>query len=134
MTIVRAALMAAGILLGWYGIAILLDFPPPALISVILWFSAGILLHDIIFAPLSAALGLGGRHLLPTRWWAPTACGATCTVALLLLAAPLLGRREAMPDNPTVLDRPYTLSLAVALLAVWTLVAITLVINRPRKS
>ncbi|MBH0778416.1 hypothetical protein [Nocardia bovistercoris] len=131
MTIaLRATLLIVGILLAWHGATTLLDFPTPALLSVILWFSAGILLHDFLFAPLAAAVGLGGRRLLPTRWWAPTACGAVCTVTLLLLAAPVLGRGDAMSDNPTILDRPYALGLAAALLTVWSVVAIISVIGR----
>ncbi|MGN2639418.1 hypothetical protein ACTD5D_25285 [Nocardia takedensis] len=129
-TAVRAVLLLVGVALAGYGISLLLDFPPDALTSVALWLAAGILLHDAVFAPLAAALGLTGRRLLPRGWWPPLACGAVCTVALLLLAAPVVGRRDALPDNPTVLDRDYPLGLTLALLLIWSIVALTLLLGR----
>ncbi|PXX64088.1 hypothetical protein DFR70_105270 [Nocardia tenerifensis] len=127
MSAIRILLLLAGLGLGWYGATLLLDFPRADLLSVALWFVGGILLHDTVFAPLCAAAGVTARRVLPDAWWAPTACGAVCTVALLLIAAPVLGRAHAVPDNPTVLDRDYPLGLAVALLAVWALVGVALV-------
>ncbi|WP_433657010.1 hypothetical protein ACQPW1_36750 [Nocardia sp. CA-128927] len=122
MTAIRILLVLAGLWLGWYGITLLLDFPRADLLSIALWFAGGILLHDGVFAPLCAAVGATARRVLPGTWWAPTACGAVCTVALVLIAAPVLDRGDAMPDNPTVLDRNYPLGLAVALILIWALV------------
>lgn len=122
MTAMRILLLLAGLWLGWYGITLLLDFPRADLFSVALWFAGGILLHDAVFAPISAAVGATARRVLPGTWWGPTACGAVCTVALLLVAAPVLDRGNAMADNPTVLDRNYPLGLAVALILIWALV------------
>ncbi|WP_028479713.1 hypothetical protein [Nocardia sp. CNY236] len=124
ITAVRAGLLLAGLWLGWYGITLLLEFNTRDLMSVALWFGGGILLHDAVFAPLSAAIGLGARRLLPAGWWAPAACGAVCTVALTLIAAPVVGRRNAMPDNATVLDRNYSAGLMIALITVWALVVV----------
>ncbi|MFC8525829.1 hypothetical protein [Nocardia sp. NPDC057227] len=132
MLALRAALLAAGIAIGWYGIAALLDLARPELISVAWWFGLGILLHDAVFAPLCAAAGLGARRILPARWWAPAACGALCTVTLALLALPVLGRGGAVPDNPSVLDRAYPLGLGVTLVVVWALVGAVLVLRRGR--
>ncbi|WP_228832630.1 hypothetical protein [Nocardia brasiliensis] len=122
MTAVRLLLLVAGGWLGWYGITLLLDFPQADLISIALWFAGGILLHDAVFAPLCAAAGITARRFLPGVWWGPAACGAVCTVALLAIAAPVLDRGHAMPDNPTVLDRNYLLGLMAAVVLVWVLV------------
>ncbi|MFR9751464.1 hypothetical protein ACL02S_10550 [Nocardia sp. 004] len=121
---IRAVLLLAGLWLGWYGLTLLLEFTTTDLTSVVLWFGGGILLHDAVFAPLSAAAGLGGRRILPAGWWGPAACGAVCTVTLALIAAPVVGRRYALPDNPTVLDRHYPAGLAIALLTIWVLVVL----------
>lgn len=133
ITAARGFLLVTGLGLGWYGIASLLDLPTTDLISVALWFCGGILVHDAVFAPLSAATGLGARRILPIDWWAPAACGAVCTVTLALIAAPVIGRRNTMPDNPTVLDRSYPLGLIAAVTVVWSLVAIILLIQRQHR-
>ncbi|MFG1795524.1 hypothetical protein [Nocardia sp. NPDC049149] len=125
MTTIRILLVLAGIWFGWYGIGLLLDFPRADLISIALWFGGAILLHDAIFAPLSALVGVTARRILPGSWWGLAACGAVCTVALVLIAAPVLGRGHAMPDNPTVLDRNYPLGLTVTITLIWVLVAVT---------
>ncbi|MFB8274327.1 hypothetical protein [Nocardia colli] len=122
MNAIRILLLLAGLWLGWYGISLLLDFPRADLWSVALWFAAGILLHDGVFAPLCAAVGVTARRILPGTWWGPMACGAVCTVVLVAIAAPVIDRGHAMPDNPTVLDRNYPLGLAVALILIWALV------------
>ncbi len=119
----RILLVCIGIWSAWFGLTLLFKTGTPELRSIGVWFAGGILLHDGVFAPLSIAIGLGGRWWLPRNWWAPTACGAVCTVALLALAAPVIAREGAIADNPTVLDRPYALGLAIALVAVWALVS-----------
>ncbi|MFX0573182.1 hypothetical protein [Nocardia nepalensis] len=131
MIAARIALLLIGLWLGWYGISALFDLPPMDLASIAIWFAGGILVHDAIFAPVCAAFGLTGRHLLPPTWWAVTACGAICSVALVLIALPVLERRNAMASNPTVLDRNYPLGLTIALITVWSLVLIAhIVTNR----
>jgi hypothetical protein len=71
-------------------------------------------------------VGVGAGRLLPRSWWAPVACGAVCTVVLVMLAVPVIDRRNALPDNPSVLDRNYATGLTVALAIVWILVALAL--------
>ncbi|MGW4768710.1 hypothetical protein ACWEO2_11805 [Nocardia sp. NPDC004278] len=127
---VRILLLVVGLWLGWYGISALFDLPPTDLASAAIWFAGGILLHDAVFAPVCAAFGLTARRLLPPTWWAVTACGAICSVALVLIALPVLDRRNAMASNPTVLDRDYALGLTVALLLVWSLVGIAHAVPR----
>ncbi|MGV9823636.1 hypothetical protein [Nocardia xishanensis] len=122
MTALRMLLVSAGLWLGWHGLTLLLDLGPTDLLSVTLWFGGGILLHDGVFAPLSAAAGLTARRVLPGAQWGLVACGAVCTVALVLIAAPVLGREDAAADNPTVLDRNYPLGLAIGITLIWTLV------------
>lgn len=129
---VRVVLVAVGVAMASYGAMLLLRSGPDALRSIVVWFAAGILLHDGLFAPLCAAVGLGGRRWLPRRWWAPVACGAVCTVTLLAVAVPTLTRGGALP-NPTVLDRNYPVGLAVALALVWGLVVVAAVAGSVRK-
>ncbi|WP_067571031.1 hypothetical protein [Nocardia acidivorans] len=126
MTVIRVLLIALGLWLGWYGLSLLLDMNPADLRSAALWFAGGILLHDGVFAPAAATLGVAARRMLPASWWAPVACGAVCTVTLSLIAVPVIGRAGALPGNPTILDRDYILGLAISLAVVWLLVAVAL--------
>lgn len=124
---VRLGLIVVGVIVAWHGISLLLDMSFPDLRSVAFWFAGGIIVHDGLFAPLCLALGFGGRRVLPQHWWGPVGCGAVCTVALLALSIPVIGRRGAVADNPSILDRNYVLGLAIALLVVWAVVVAELV-------
>ncbi|KZM70057.1 hypothetical protein IU500_27520 [Nocardia terpenica] len=124
MTIVRVLLALAGGWAVWYGASLLWPMTPTDLRNVALWFIGGILLHDALFAPLCAALGFAARRTLPSAWWTPLAYGAACTTTLLLIAVPVIGREHALPNNPSVLNRPYPWGLVAALALLWSLVAL----------
>lgn len=132
MTVFRCALVAFGIAVAAYGIVLLLEMSTADLKSIALWFVAGILADDLVFGPFAALLGLAGHRLLPARWWSAGAIGAFCSLALLLIAFPVLGREGAVPGNDTVLDRDYTLGLIAALAVVWIAVAAYLISTRAR--
>jgi uncharacterized integral membrane protein len=131
MTAARVLLMLAGLGLAGYGATLLWDNPTPILIRIVVWALAGVVLHDFVFAPICAALGLVGRRWLPPRWQVPVAIAVLGGVVLGLLAVPVLGKPGMRPDNLTVLDRDYPLglllSLSVVLLALlWYLLGIRL--------
>ncbi|APE34827.1 hypothetical protein BOX37_13690 [Nocardia mangyaensis] len=126
MTATRVLLLLSGIWLGWYGMTLVLELGPADQISLAWWFAAGILLHDAVLAPLCAGLGLAARRILPVSWWAPVTVGAVCTLTLAVLSIPVVGREDANPANPTVLDRNFGMGLLVAIGTVWTLVAFDL--------
>lgn len=130
MTVFRCALAAFGIAVAAYGVSLLLEMSTADLKSIAVWFIAGILADDLIFGPLAALLGLAGHRLLPARWWPACAIGGFTSLALLLIAFPVLGREGAVPGNDTVLDRNYTLGLLIALAVVWIAVAAYLTATR----
>lgn len=132
MIAARASLMIVGLLVGGYGAVLLLDNPWVVLMRIAIWAAAGVVLHDFVFAPICVALGFAGRRLLPRLWWAPVAIAALCSVTLALLAVPVFDRPGARPDNPTVLDRDYHLSLWISLAIVWSFVPPYLMANRIR--
>ncbi|WP_406271507.1 hypothetical protein OH799_30860 [Nocardia sp. NBC_00881] len=127
MTFLRVLLLLAGLWLAWYGISLLLTMNITDLESVALWSLGGIVLHDVVFAPACAAAGLTARKLLSATSWAPLACGAACTVTLLLIAVPVIGREYAVTGNPSVLNRPYVWGLVGALAVVWGVVGLILI-------
>lgn len=119
MTAARVLLALFGIALGGYGALLLWENPPVIIMRVLVWAVVAAVMHDFVFAPVCAALGMAGRRLLPVSWRSPVAVAALCSVVLVLLAIPVYGKPGMRPDNPTVLDRDYPLGLWVSLAVVW---------------
>ena len=122
MTAVRVALVVFGVVVGGYGAVLLWENPPVIIMRILVWALVGVVLHDLVFAPLCVALGYAGRRLIPGRWWPPVAVAALCSVVLVFLAIPVYGKPGLRPDNLTVLDRNYPLGLWISLAVVWTCV------------
>ena len=122
MTAMRVVLVVVGVVLGAYGAVLLWDNPPVIIIRILVWALVGVVLHDLVFAPLCVALGFAGRRLIPGKWWPPVTVGAFCTVVLVFLAIPVYGKPGMRPDNMTVLDRNYPLGLWISLTIVWACV------------
>ena len=122
MTISRVLLIVAGSAVAAYGAVLILDLPPRTIILIAVWALGGVVVHDFVFAPLTAALGYTARRWIPGRWWTPVAVAALCSVTLLLLAIPVFDAPGAKPDNPTAIDRDYPVGLAISLAVVWACV------------
>jgi hypothetical protein len=130
VTWIRVLVLAGGFAIAGYGAALLLENPRVILVRIVVWALVGVVLHDLVFAPLSAALGFAGRRLLPSRWWAPVTVAALCSVVLVFLAVPVFDKPGLRPDNRTVLDRNYPLGLWISLAIVWACVPLYLVATR----
>ena len=76
----RVVLVVVGVVLGAYGAVLLWDNPPVIIIRILVWALVGVVLHDLVFAPLCVALGFAGRRLIPGKWWPPVAVAAFCTL------------------------------------------------------
>ncbi|HYR17537.1 MAG TPA: hypothetical protein VEQ67_25480 [Mycobacterium sp.] len=120
--IARVTLVVLGLVVGVYGAVLVLDNPPVIIIRIVVWALVGIVLHDLVFAPICVALGFAGRRLISGRWWPPIALAALCSVVLVFLAVPVYGKPGMRPDNMTVLDRNYELGLWISLAIVWACV------------
>ncbi len=118
----RAALLTAGVLVGGYGAFRLLELGGANLVATLVWLAGGLLLHDAVLAPLTIAVAAAGGTLLPRSLRGPAAAGALVLGTVTLTAVPVLGRFGARADNPTLLDRDYTVGwltfAATVLLAV----------------
>jgi hypothetical protein len=123
---VRIVLVVLGIGLGSYGAVLLWENPPVIIMRILVWAIVGVVLHDLIFAPVCVALGFAARRLIPGKGWPPIAVAALCSVVLAFLAIPVYGRPGMRPDNMTVLDRNYPLGLWISLAAVWACVPLYL--------
>ena len=122
MTAVRVVLLLAGLAVGLYGAVLLWENPLEVIVRIVVWAGVGVIVHDFVFAPLCAAIGLAGRRIVRGRLWTPVAVAGLFTVVLLLLAIPVYDRPGANPTNPTVVDRDYPFGLWLALGIVWACV------------
>jgi hypothetical protein len=118
----RVVLIALGLALGGYGVLLVWDNPWQVIINIGMWAAAGVVIHDFVFAPLCAAVGVAVRKLVRGRWWTPAAVAGLCTAVLALLAIPVYSKPGAHLDNMTVLDRNYPVGLWVSIAIVWACV------------
>lgn len=108
MRAARLLLGALGVALAAYGAWLLLGRQEGAQVrEVALWFVVGVLVHDLVLAPLAVAVGWVLPRALPRAALAPVVVGGIVLVTVTLATVPVLGRFGALPDNPTLLDRPY---------------------------
>lgn len=96
------------------------------------WFLGGALAHDLVLAPLTLAVGLALRRVVPTRALGTVQWAAALTVIVGLFALiPLagLGRRAA---DPSVQPLNYWLGFGVLVAAIGGAAAAWVVIRRRR--
>lgn len=132
MTLVRALIIGLGAALIGYGLLQVASQSPTTVIQIMQWLAAAVILHDLIFAPLCAGLGVLGRQLIPRQWWAPAATAGLFTIVLILIAAPVFGRQGAVPGNTSILDRDYPRELLITLAIVWASVPVYYLLKRRR--
>ncbi len=101
--------------------------------SLGLWLAAGVLLHDAVLSPLLVVGGLLLARAVAPAWRAPVAVAVIVWGSLTLLAIPVLGEFGALPDNPTLLDRPYLASWTVLTAVTAALVAAAALLRRSRR-
>lgn len=124
----RMVLGGVGAAVGLYGAWLLLDRGDGEdLRSAAVWLAGGVLLHDVVLAGLTLAVGALVTRVLPRPARAPATVALVVLGSLTLVAVPVLGRFGAKPDNPTLLDRPYLAAwfvLAAVVVVVVTLVSL----------
>jgi hypothetical protein len=128
----RVALGALGVLIGLYGGWLVLSRGHD-LVNLVLWLAGGVVLHDGVLALVVLALGTVAVRVLPRSARAPAVVGFVVLGSVTLLAVPVLGRFGARPDNPSLLDRNYTVGwLLLAGLVLVCVVAASLVGSKRR--
>lgn len=132
---------AARLLLALPGVAalvwggVLLLERPDALGSVLVWGVGGVVVHDLVLAPLTVLVGVLLARVLPR---------ATRTAVLLLVAgwglvtvavANVLSGQGGKPDNPTLLTGGYATAwgTATALVALAAVALVVVGVRRARR-
>lgn len=131
----RLLVGAAGVVLGVYGLVLLLSRQGPGQwLEVAVWLAAGVVAHDAALSALVIGSCLLGSRLLPQPWRAPAAIALVVWGALSVVAVPVLVGGGVRADNPTLLDRPYAATWWVVSAIVVLLVAVAGLVRarRPR--
>jgi hypothetical protein len=105
--IARVLLGALGVVLVAVGVRNLVSQPTTDLANALLWLAGGVVVHDVLLAPLTVALLFVGTRFLPGRFRAPAAGALLVLGTVTLTAVPVLLSLGAKEDNPTLLDRNY---------------------------
>lgn len=108
----RVALGGLGLLVGLYGGWLVLSRGHD-LVNLVLWLAGGVVLHDGVLALVVLVVGTVAVRMLPSSAKAPAVVGFVVLGSVTLLAVPVLGRFGARSDNPTLLDRDYTVGWLV---------------------
>lgn len=90
------------------------------------WLLGGLVVHDLLLAPLVAGLGVVLGRVLGPPWRLPVRTGLFASAVVVAVAwAPLRGYgRDRVPDNPSVQPLDYATGTATVLAVVWVAVAL----------
>ncbi len=95
------------------------------------WFVGLALVHDLVLAPIVAAIAVILGPRIPSRLRGPVIGGLIVSGALVLVSLPpLLGTRVV--DNPSLLPRNYGTGLLIGLALTWSVIAVIAVAVRRR--
>lgn len=126
---VRLVVGAVGLAAATYGGWLLWDQRADWL-SLVLWLAGGVALHDFVLSPLLLLGGVLVANRLPANWRVPLIVAVVVWGSITLLAVPVLGEFGALPDNPTLLDRPYATSWLVGAAVVTVAVVVSGLLRR----
>ncbi|WP_375001838.1 hypothetical protein [Aeromicrobium sp. CTD01-1L150] len=107
MTRVRAVLGTVGVALIAVGVLELRGSDATQLLSALLWLGGGVVVHDVVVAPLTVLVVLAGSR------WAPRSAHGAAVVGLVVWGTVTIATANVLlgvggkPDNPTLLNRPY---------------------------
>jgi len=130
VTVVRGLLAAAGLAVLGYGLHGLLTMtrathPPQAA----RWLIGGLLIHDLVAFPVTAALGLLLTRFVRAPYRAVVQGALLVSATVALASLPLWRGYGGSPDNPTVNPLPCGRNLAIVLGAVWAAAAAVIAVR-----
>jgi hypothetical protein len=128
----RLALGALGVLGGLYGAWLVLSRGHD-LVNLVVWLGSGIVLHDGLLSLVVLVIGAVALKLLPRAARAPAIVGFVVLGSVTLAAIPVLGRFGERPDNPSLLDRNYTVGWLVLAGLVLTCVVVASLLRSRRR-
>jgi hypothetical protein len=116
---VRRALIGVGVLVMAYAVAGALFDGDVDKVGVTLFLVALLVLHDAVFMPLVIVAGALIGRFVPVRWQSTTRAAGLISLAVTVVALPLVLGFGRSPDNPSALPLPYGRGLIVILIVIW---------------
>jgi len=115
----RRILVSAGTLAMAYAIAGALTDPEVRILGVLLFLVALIALHDAVFLPLVLGAGALIGRFVPARRQRAVRIAGLISLAVTVIALPLVLGFGHDPGNPSALPLAYPRNLIVVLLVIW---------------
>ena len=132
MKTARRTLIVVGALLLAYGISGALsdaDLGVGALVFLV----AVLVLHDALFLPLTIGAGALIGWLVPSALRGTVRAAAVISLAVTVVALPLVLGRGRVPDNPSVLPLRYGTGLLLSYAAIWLVAGLVEAARRWRR-
>lgn len=133
LLLVRCALGVAGVLAGAWGVLLLLDRPDD-LPSVLVWAAGGVLLHDLVLAPLTVLVGALLARVTPRPARTPVLLLLGGWALVTAAVANVLSGQGGKPDNPSLLTGDYRVAWAVGTVLVAAAVVVLVVRARSART
>ncbi|MCZ4500700.1 MAG: hypothetical protein JWQ74_3255 [Marmoricola sp.] len=127
---IRWSFGGLGVLVGLFGAKLLLDLGGANLFAAAKWLIGGVVAHDAVAGPATILVAFLAVRLVRGKVPAPVIVGFVVLATVTVTAWPVLGRFGARPDNPTLLDRNYTVGWLVLAGVTVLLVVVALVRDR----
>lgn len=131
----RVALILIGVGTAAYGVVGLFTaLHGQALRSALIWFVGGAVVHDLVLAPIVAAVGAVLCRVVNGNVRPYLQAGLLMSLAVTLVGLPVLSGRGYSGTNPSALPLNYWHGLLIALAIVWgaTLLAAVAHVSRSR--
>jgi hypothetical protein len=128
----RALLGLVGVAAAAWGVLLLLD-RPDGLLSVLVWAAGGVLVHDLVVAPVSILVGALLARVLPAGARAPVLLLVAGWALVGVAVGNVLSGQGGKPDNPSLLTGSYVAAWSVLTVAVAAVVVVVVLrARRPR--
>jgi hypothetical protein len=132
MRALRGLLAAAGVACGLWGLWLARDFSGEQLRSAAVWLAGGVVLHDLVLAPLVVLIGVAAARAIPRHARRAAAAAFVVWGTLTIAVLPLLSGQGGKPGNDTILGRPYALAWLVMTLLLTGFVVVSAARRRRR--
>jgi hypothetical protein len=97
------------------------------------WIVGAALVHDLVVLPVTLALGLALRRIVPAVAWPPVRWALAASAVVTAVAWPFVRGYGRTPSVPSLLDRPYGSGLLTLLGLIWLAAPIWIAIRIARR-
>ena len=132
MKTARRVLIACGAVVMGYAVSGALT-DPDVKFGALVFLVAVLVLHDGLLLPLSIGAGFLIGRIIPARLRTPVRAAAVISLALTVVALPLVLGRGRVADNPSILPLDYGRGLLIAYGIIWVTTAVLALLRRWRR-